>query len=77
MVAGACSTTLTQPFDLIKTRVQLDPAKYPNMFTAIRTVLNEEGLRGLFVGGGIRLMRKTLSSAVTWTIYEELANKRL
>jgi hypothetical protein len=47
------------------------------MFAAIRTVLKEEGLRGLFIGGGIRLMRKTLSSAVTWTIYEELANKRL
>ena len=77
VVAGVFSTILTQPFDFIKTKVQLDPTKYPNMFVAIKTVLREDGLRGLFIGGGIRLMRKTLSSAVTWTIYEELTNKRL
>lgn len=75
LLAGCLSTVMTQPFDLVKTRVQLNPQKYGGMIKAFVLVIREEGVRGLFTGAGIRLSRKTLSSAVTWTIYEELTKK--
>lgn len=75
LLAGGVSTVVTQPFDLVKTRVQLDSKKYPGMISAFRTVIWEEGVRGLFTGASVRLFRKTLSSAVTWTIYEELTRQ--
>lgn len=72
LLAGSFATVTTQPFDLLKTRVQLQPSKYPNFLDAFGTVLREEGLLGLYRGTVPRLIRKTLSSAVTWTVYEEL-----
>ena len=77
LLAGCLSTVATQPFDLIKTRIQLNPQKYTGMLQAFVTVIREEGVRGLFTGAGVRLSRKTLSSAVTWTIYEELTSTKL
>jgi solute carrier family 25 protein 38 len=74
LVAGCFSTLATQPFDLVKTRIQLDPAKYSSLTRAFRLILQEEGVMRFFLGAGVRLSRKTLSSAITWTIYEELTS---
>lgn len=71
MTAGFMATTATQPFDLIKTRIQL--AKNRTGFTQnFIDVVQREGLIGLFNGMGPRLVRKSLSSAITWTVYEEI-----
>jgi solute carrier family 25 protein 38 len=39
MAAGFLSTTITHPFDMLKTRMQLKPADYRNVFQAARKVL--------------------------------------
>jgi solute carrier family 25 protein 38 len=70
-VAGALATACTQPFDLAKTRVQLSREK-TDFVTVLRSVIRNEGVVGLFNGIGPRLVRKSLSQAFTWTVYEEL-----
>lgn len=71
-LAAGLATTITNPFDVVKTRVQLMPGKYRNMWRASRLMLQEDGMRSLFGGLGLRMGRKALSSALAWTVYEEL-----
>lgn len=70
--AAGLATAITNPFDAVKTRLQLMPAKYGNMLRATRLMIHEDGMRSLFGGLGLRMARKALSSALAWTVYEEL-----
>ncbi|KAL9624916.1 MAG: hypothetical protein Q9160_000963 [Pyrenula sp. 1 TL-2023] len=69
------ATTLTNPFDAVKTRVQLLPQRYPNSLRAAVLMLREEGPRSLMDGLGLRMARKAISSALAWTVYEECVRR--
>lgn len=71
-LAAGLATAVTNPFDAVKTRVQLRPSKYRNLFHATRLLVREDGVRSLFRGLGLRMTRKAVSSALAWTVYEEL-----
>lgn len=71
-MAAGLATAITNPFDAVKTRLQLMPGKYGNMLRATRLMIQEDGVRSLFGGLGLRMARKALSSALAWTVYEEL-----
>ncbi|KAI4240391.1 MAG: hypothetical protein L6R42_011526, partial [Xanthoria sp. 1 TBL-2021] len=75
VLAAGLATAITNPFDAIKTRVQLMPGKYANMVQASRHMVGEEGFRSLFDGLALRAGRKALSSALAWTVYEELVRR--
>jgi len=75
VVAATAATTLTNPFDAIKTRLQIAPGRYRNMLQAAKVMLQEEGIRSMFSGLTLRIGRKALSSALTWTVYEELIRR--
>lgn len=75
VIAAVSATTLTNPFDAIKTRLQLMPAKYSNMFSAAKMMLREEGVRSMFDGLSLRIGRKAISSALAWTVYEEMIRR--
>lgn len=75
MVAAISATGVTNPFDAIKTRLQLMPDKYTNMIQTAKLMLREEGVRSLFDGLGLRMGRKALSSALAWTVYEEMIRR--
>ena len=75
IIAAMAGTALTNPFDAIKTRLQLEPSKYGNMILAAKRMLKEEGLRSMFDGLGLRIGRKAMSSALAWTVYEELIRR--
>jgi hypothetical protein len=75
VAAAGLGTTVTNPFDAIKTRIQLMPDQYVNMVQASKKMLAEEGTRSLFDGLGIRIARKAISSALAWTVYEELIRR--
>lgn len=75
VIAAVSATTLTNPFDAIKTRLQLMPAKYSNMFSAAKMMLGEEGVRSMFDGLSLRIGRKAISSALAWTVYEEMIRR--
>lgn len=69
--AGSVATLVTQPFDTVKTAIQLD--KYSSTFEAFKDIMKGQGIRGFYTGTMPRFMRKTLSSAITWTVYECLS----
>jgi solute carrier family 25 protein 38 len=75
VLAAAAATAITNPFDAVKTRLQLMPGKYSNMINATRLMIREDGLRGFFDGLGLRMGRKAVSSALAWTVYEELIRR--
>ncbi len=74
LAATACSV-ISNPFDAIKTRIQLQPAEYRNVYHAARRMLREEGLRSFMDGLALRMSRKAMSSALAWTVYEELIRR--
>ncbi|KAH6615296.1 mitochondrial carrier domain-containing protein [Boeremia exigua] len=75
VAAAGLGTTFTNPFDAIKTRIQLMPDTYTNLIQAGKKMLAEEGPRSLLDGLGIRIARKAISSALAWTVYEELIRR--
>ena len=75
VVAAVVATALTNPFDAVKTRVQLMPGRYGNMVRAGGMMVREEGWRSLFDGMGLRVGRKAVSSALAWMGYEELVRR--
>ncbi|KAJ3015960.1 hypothetical protein HKX48_004299 [Thoreauomyces humboldtii] len=70
--SGIAATVATNPFDVLKTRMQLDPARYATMPATAWKIATEERISGFFAGMLPRLLRKTVSAAITWTIYEEI-----
>lgn len=75
VLAAGLATAITNPFDAVKTRLQIMPGKYGNMVRAARRMIQEDGLRSLLDGLGIRMARKAMSSALAWTLYEELIRR--
>ncbi|CAZ81354.1 unnamed protein product [Tuber melanosporum] len=73
--AATLATAITNPFDALKTRIQVSPGRYRNLWHAAKVVVKEDGRwkgRALFDGLGLRIARKAVSSAVVWGIYEGL-----
>lgn len=75
ILAAGLATAITNPFDAIKTRIQLQPREYHNMLHAARKMVGEDGIKSLFDGLGLRMGRKAISSALAWTLYEELIRR--
>jgi solute carrier family 25, member 38 len=74
-LAGAICSALSNPFDAIKTRIQLQPQLFRNMGQAAYRMVKEDGFRSLWDGLALRMSRKALSSALAWTLYEELIRR--
>lgn len=75
VLAATAATSMTNPFDAIKTRLQLVPDSYQNSFSAGKAMIRERGWRSLLDGLGLRIGRKAISSALAWTVYEELIRR--
>lgn len=74
-LAGAGCSAISNPFDAIKTRVQLQPQHYRSIGQAGYKMIATEGFHSLWDGLALRMSRKALSSALAWTIYEELIRR--
>eukprot|EP01095_Lingulamoeba_sp_RSL-Kostka_P015313 TRINITY_DN6998_c0_g1_i1.p1 TRINITY_DN6998_c0_g1~~TRINITY_DN6998_c0_g1_i1.p1 ORF type:complete len:303 (-),score=87.01 TRINITY_DN6998_c0_g1_i1:121-1029(-) len=70
---------VSHPVDTIKTRMQLDGElakssnhvkKYPNMFTGMRIIAQEEGIRGLYKGLTAAILREAIYSTLRMGFYE-------
>ncbi|KAL6833060.1 mitochondrial carrier [Trichoderma sp. SZMC 28015] len=75
ILAGTTCSAISNPIDVCKTRIQLQPERYRNLLHAGYRMVVEEGFRSLWRGLGLRMSRKALSSALSWTIYEELIRR--
>ncbi|KAL4853316.1 Mitochondrial glycine transporter [Chlorella vulgaris] len=84
-VAAVAATVLTQPADVIRTRMQLNlapaaagapaaaAALLPSTTLGIfRHIIAQHGMRGLLSGAAPRIVKRTLQTALLWTLYEEL-----
>lgn len=71
VLAAGLATAITNPFDAIKTRIQLQPRQYGNLVQAGRKIIRDDGVKALFDGLALRMGRKAISSALAWTLYEE------
>lgn len=77
-LGGGLATILTQPQDVVKTRMQLTPrapdgsiGRYSSVAEATRRVFAEEGLYGFFRGSSPRFFKRILGSAITWMVFED------
>lgn len=73
--AGIMASIVTQPADVVKTRLQLFPHKYNSTGSAVFCVFKTNGVQGLFKGLVPRTLRRTLMAALSWTVYERLSRK--
>ncbi|KAI0443279.1 Dor1-domain-containing protein [Xylaria telfairii] len=74
-LAGATCSFISNPFDAVKTRIQLQPHVYRNMVHACQMMVTQEGVRSLYDGLALRMTRKAISSALAWMLYEELIRR--
>ncbi|KZS94048.1 mitochondrial carrier [Sistotremastrum niveocremeum HHB9708] len=69
--AGTIATMATQPFDVLKTKIQVrQEQRYSSIQKAATAVWKQRGPLGFFDGASLRLSRKVASSAVAWAMYE-------
>ncbi|KAK2462272.1 hypothetical protein APHAL10511_005578 [Amanita phalloides] len=69
--ASVIATTMTHPFDVIKTKMQVRREnRYHKFSTTLRAIWKNGGIAGYFDGLTLRMSKKVLSSAITWTVYE-------
>lgn len=75
VLAGLTASLVTQPADVLKTKMQSNPSKFPTLRHAVVYIAKHEGLQGYLSGLAPRLLRRTLMSAFAWTFYEKLSRK--
>lgn len=80
-VSGIIASVITQPLDVVKTRLQTQNVsatsdgaavlvRYNGLFSAARLIHQEEGIRGFFRGTVPRLVFAAPSAAMCWGSYE-------
>lgn len=85
-ISGVIASILTNPFDVVKTRLQTQNTiagmqadiifedvvhvKYTNVISTFEQIIKNEGIRGLVKGTFPRAMQASMSSALSWVSYE-------
>jgi len=71
--AGMLAGAVTNPFDVVKTRLQTQGdigIKYKGMLHTIKIMWKEEGLGGFLRGLRPRIILHSTSAAISWLTYE-------
>ncbi|KIV82396.1 hypothetical protein PV11_04513 [Exophiala sideris] len=71
-LSGVVTTYASMPFDNIKTRMQSVDNKYKNMLECGRHMLHQEGVKVFWRATTPRLVRLTLSSGITFTVFDQI-----
>ena len=76
-IAGMPAAYLTTPFDVIKTRLQVEARKgeatYNGLTDAARKIFRDEGFKAFFKGGPARILRSSPQFGFTLAAYEVLS----
>ena len=73
LIAGMLATFMSHPYDLIRSRMQVRPAEFASVLGTIIKIWKLESGRTFFNGLIPRMLQASLSSAITWAIYEEFS----
>lgn len=69
--AGALAAVVSNPFDVMKTRLQTQgPKEYAGLRDVFFRIRKEEGMRGFMRGAVPRMLYHAPSAAITWATYE-------
>lgn len=71
VIAGCMAGVMTQPADVVKTRMQLYPHRFTTITDTVFSIYRNEGYVGFIRGIVPRTMRRTFMAAMAWTIYEQ------
>ncbi|KAL4869952.1 hypothetical protein BDV12DRAFT_166705 [Aspergillus spectabilis] len=74
-ISGGIAQTFTYPFDVLRRRFQINTMsnmgyQYTSIFDAVRVIIAEEGVRGLFKGITPNLLKVAPSMASSWLSFE-------
>lgn len=77
MNGGLVATVLTNPFDIIRTKLQyrhfeIKEKKIDGIIHGFKSIILEHGFSGLMRGLTPRLIRKPLANATTFVVFEGL-----
>ncbi|PVV03034.1 hypothetical protein BB560_002498 [Smittium megazygosporum] len=70
MIGGITASYITQPFDVVKTRMQIKPDVYHNVMQSFKKIYREEGIYGFFRGISLRILRKGIQASISFSLYE-------
>ncbi|XP_061557410.1 mitochondrial glycine transporter A-like isoform X1 [Phycodurus eques] len=70
ILAGVSASLVTQPADVVKTLVQVNPQLRTT--DAVKYIYAEHGFQGFLRGAVPRCLRRTMISAMAWTVYEQM-----
>ena len=68
--AGLLASLVTQPADVVKTRLQL--GSEVRAAAAVSALYREAGLRAFAAGLAPRMLRRSVMAALAWTVYESI-----
>eukprot|EP01080_Neovahlkampfia_damariscottae_P003538 gene3538-6273_t len=71
-IAAILSTSLTHPFDVIRTKAQLQNDTKFGIFEITKNVYKNEGIESFLRGLTPRLLKRGFHSAIVWTSYEQI-----
>lgn len=74
-ISGAVAQTCTYPFDVLRRRFQINTMsgmgyQYKSITDAVRVIVKQEGLRGLYKGIAPNLLKVAPSMASSWLSFE-------
>ncbi|GLI71715.1 hypothetical protein VaNZ11_017013 [Volvox africanus] len=78
VAAAVAATLLTQPADVVRTRMQLGlgaaaaEAASLGAWATLREAVRYQGPAALMTGAAPRILKRTTQTALVWTLYEEL-----
>jgi solute carrier family 25 protein 38 len=75
--ASALSTTLFQPLEVIKTRLQLDQSRAVNFARVSAEIFDQQGVRGFYRALMPRIIRRSASNIISWIVYEQVYLKQI
>jgi solute carrier family 25 phosphate transporter 3 len=77
MAGGICASaahTVLVPIDVVKTRIQINPADYTSFSSAVKKIRLEEGSRGLFLGFGPTMLGYIIQGGAKFGFFEFFKN---
>lgn len=73
-LAGAISKTVTAPMERLKVIYQVQTKKPPSMWMGLKEIYTEGGVKGLFRGNGVNIIKSAPEKAIKYAAFEQVKN---